>query len=159
MGLYQVDWACGAEQKQQQMKQNGFRDEMGWAARNSEFNWFISSSVPDNGEDMVMRGLRLVVVANDDGEAINGSPSSSGCGLGSMDSSTFWLLRFCLGLLLSSSSSVGLEWDLLWYLVMEANSDLLLFRCCWLLKTDHPQKNIKLTFSQVLATVLSNTRI
>lgn len=40
MGLYQVDWACGAEQKQQQMKQNGFRDEMGWAASNSEFNWF-----------------------------------------------------------------------------------------------------------------------
>lgn len=156
MGLYQVDWACGAEQKQQQMKQNGFRDGL-----RAIVNLIgSSSSVPDNGEDMVMRGLRLVVVANDDGEAINGSPSSSGCGLGSMDSSTFGLLRFCLGLLLSwSSSSVGLEWDLLWYLVMEANSDLLLFRCCWLLKTDHPQKNIKLTFSQVLATVLSNTRI
>lgn len=93
---------------------------------------------------MVMRGFRLVVAS--DGEAIKGLPSSC-----SWSGVSLWL-RFWV-----PTSNSGLEgfsgllflcllemvWDLLWYLlVMEAKSDLLL-----LLNTDHPQKNIKLTFS------------
>lgn len=39
--------------------------------------------------------------------------------------------------------------DSLWYL-LEANSDLLVRCCCWLLNTDHPQKNINLAYFVVL---------
>lgn len=104
--------------------------------RRSNDDNYPESLVPDNGEEMVMRGFRLVVAS--DGEAIKGLPPSC----------SWWSLSTNPGLEGFSGILLFLWlkdwfWDLLWYLlVVEAKSDLLL-----LLNTDHPQKNIKLTFS------------